>query len=323
MAATISANGEGLIISPEKKDPDRGQPEILREDLKVLCVGSLVSDVDYSRVAEILKGEQNFSLEGYKALTMKRRLAARVRAAGFSDLAGYITLLAGDEAEQQKLLAALSVHVSQFFRNPSSFMALKNKVLRRLFAQAGTNGQRLRFWSVGCAYGEEAYTLALICEEFRPAAESLMIIGSDLSSEAIRQARQGLYTAERLKGVPDGLRDRYFSNEEGRYRIAEEIRRQVRFFRHDILAEKPFYRADLILCRNLLIYFSREQQEMILRSLAETLTAGGYLMLGRAETLAPACRELFSCIDPAERIYQRTKEARDQLLNERHDLDGL
>ncbi len=323
MAASISADREGLIISPEMKDPDREKPEILLENQKVLCVGSLVSDDDYARVADILRTEQGFSLEGYKALTMKRRLAARVRAAGFSDLAAYIAGLASDEEEQQKLLAALSVHVSQFFRNPSSFMALKNKVLKRLFEQAGTNGQKLRFWSVGCAYGEETYTLALICEEIKAAAESLMIIGSDLSSEAIKQARQGIYSAERLKGVPDGLRDRYFSSAEGRYRIAEEIRQQVRFFRHDILAEKPFYRADLILCRNLLIYFSREQQEVILRSLAETLTAGGYLMLGRAETLAPACRELFNCIDPAERIYQRTKETRDQLLNERHGLDGL
>ena len=97
----------------------------------------------------------------------------------------------------------------------------------------------------------------------------------------------------------------FFSKNGRQYQLNNQLRERVQFFRHDILTDQPFYRADLLLCRNLLIYFSREQQRQVLEILATALLPGGYLVLGRAETMAPSCRELFVCINPAERIYRR------------------
>jgi chemotaxis protein methyltransferase CheR len=305
MALLINVAGKDLIISVEKTEPNALQGDCDGER-PLPCVGSQVADADYATIANILRSTQSFDLDGYKVLTMKRRLAARVRAAGYIDLEAYIALLRQNDSEQKRLLAALSVHVSQFFRNPSAFALLGKEVLPVLFSQARKSRSKMRIWSVGCAYGEEAYTLALICEELLQRGDLLAIIATDLSPDALKVAKKGVFPQERLRAVSPELKDRWFIAEGESYRLSDRIRERVQFFRHDILKEQPFYRVDLILCRNLLIYFSREQQRQILERLAATLKPGGFLMLGRAETLPPVCRGLFSCIDPAERLYRRT-----------------
>ena len=268
-------------------------------------IGCHVSDVTYRQVVEILLEEQNFHLEGYKDQCIRRRLAARMRASGSPDAEDYISLLRADVQEQEYLLAALSVHVSQFFRNMSLFNMLEKSIVPQLLERARQERSKLRIWSVGCAYGEEPYSLALLFRKHLEQKDLLSIIATDLSSEALRQARQGCFPADRINQVPTDMVREFFVEKERKYQLDEKIRQMVQFFRHDILTDQPFYRAELILCRNLLIYFSREQQKQILEKLAEALLPGGYLVLGRAETLAPACRELFHCVDPAERIYQR------------------
>lgn len=274
-------------------------------------VGENVSREVYARVVEILKEQQSFELGGYKDHCIRRRLAARIRAAGYRDAAVYVDRLVEDSDEQQSLLAALSIHVSQFFRNPSVFRVLEKRILPQLLEQGSQSQARLRIWSVGCACGEEAYSLALLCESLAAPRQDVAIIASDLSPVALKSARRGCYGEERLKNLPAALRQHYFSKQgQGEELLDEEVRARVQFFRHDILTDQPFYRAELILCRNLLIYFSREQQQVVLEKLARALLPGGFLVLGRAETLAGPSRHLFDCVDPAERIYQRSSVER-------------
>jgi len=268
-------------------------------------VGKDLSDDIYQQIAEILREQQNFNLNGYKALCIKRRLAMRVRTAGKNDPDGYVELLRESESEQEQLLTTLSIHVSEFFRNPSVYAVLAKKILPDLFATTRQLGSKMRVWSIGCANGEEPFSVALLCHTQRQRCDHLAIVATDLSSAALARAKQGVFSAERVRDVPPELLAKFFTPAGDQYRLSENIREQVQFFRHDILVDPPFYRADLILCRNLLIYFSRPQQQKILELLATALLPGGYLILGRAETLAPACRDLFVCIDPAERIYQR------------------
>ena len=268
-------------------------------------VGGDFPDAAYYRIAEILKEQQNFHLEAYKVLCIKRRLAARIRAVGYNDPESYIELLQESGREQEQLLAALSIHVSQFFRNHSVFNALEKRVLPELLDVSRGNKSKLRIWSVGCANGEEPYSLALLCQKLLRKGDLLSIIGTDLSPEALKRAKRGCFPVDRVRAVSSEMLLGFFSRKGQMYQLNDQIREFVQFFRHDILTEQPFYRADLILCRNLLIYFSREQQQRILEILAAALLPGGYLVLGRAETLAPACHELFICIDPAERIYRR------------------
>lgn len=268
-------------------------------------VGGDVDDGTYTQVVDILKRQQHFLLEGYKDLCIRRRLAARIRAAGYRNPQEYIELLAEDSREQEQLLAALSVHVSHFFRNPSMFKRLEKVIIPELQERTRLERCKLRIWCVGCAYGEEPYSVALLCQKGQIKKDMVSIIATDLSPEALRTARQGRFPSARLQNVPESMIQEFFREDAGKLKLAVKVRELVQFFRHDILTDSPFYRAELILCRNLLIYFSREQQIRILKKLAEALLPGGYLVLGRAETMAPVCRALFHCVDPAERIYQR------------------
>lgn len=268
-------------------------------------VGSDLHDTVYRQIAEILREKQNFHLEGYKVLCIKRRLAARIRSVGYNDPVAYVELLRENVYEQEQLLAALSIHVSQFFRNGSVFQVLEKQILPELLETSRRNNSKFRIWSVGCANGEEPYSLALLCQKQQYKGDLLSIIGTDLSPEALTRAKRGIFPPERVQGVSSAMLTDFFCQEGQHYQLIEEIRERVQFFRHDILTDQPFYRANLVLCRNLLIYFTREQQQQIMEILAAAILPGGYLVLGRAETMALACRKLFVCIDPAERIYQR------------------
>jgi len=300
-----------LTISP---DQQMGQQQIAEAAEKgEPFVGGDIPEPAYRQIADILRQQQNFVLDGYKDLCIKRRIAARIRAVGLGHPEPYIELLTTSEQEQQQLLTALSIHVSHFFRNPSTFRVLENRVLPELVAKAREQKTKLRVWSVGCANGEEPYSLALLCMKILRDTDPLTIIGTDLSPAALQRAKRGCYEASRLAEVSGELLEEFFELRGKDYCLDDRIKKIVRFFRHDILSDQPFYRADLILCRNLLIYFSRGQQQRILQILAAALPPGGFLVLGRAETLVTACRELFRCIDPAERIYQRL-DTDEQLL---------
>lgn len=303
MAAIITVNEVGLTIFPEQRDNDR----------KIPFVAGDLPEAAYRQICAILKEQQGFILDGYKNLCVKRRIAARIRAVAEVDPDRYVELLAADTHEQEKLLTALSVHVSHFFRNPSTYRVLEKTVLPELAERSRRQGGKLRIWSLACANGEEPYSVALLCRKLLSHLDRVSIIGTDLSAAAIQRAKQGCYEANRLQEVAEEDLQRFFVSRGERYCLVDEVKQLVRFFRHDILSDQPFYRADLILCRNLLIYFSRAQQKQVLRLLAAALPTDGYLVLGRAETMVSGCRDLFSCIDPAERIYRRLKKD-EQLL---------
>ena len=294
-----------MTISPEEQDSEQVAEADSAERQDAPFVGGDISEPAYLQIGEILRQQQNFSLDGYKDLCIKRRIAARIRKVGMNGPEPYLELLAASSDEQQKLLTALSIHVSHFFRNPSTYRVLERQVLPELVARSRAQRSKLRIWSVGCANGEEPYSLALLCQKLLTDNDLLTIIGTDLSPDALLRAKRGCYERGRLQELSTEQLAEFFVVRDKDYCLSDKVRKKVRFFRHDILSDQPFYRADLILCRNVLIYFSREQQQRILQILAAALPPGGFLVLGRAETLVSACRDLFRCIDPAERIYQR------------------
>lgn len=270
-------------------------------------VGSEFPDEEFGAVRDVLLEKRGFDLGMYKDRCIKRRIATRVRALGFDRAGPYLDVLRRDEAEVDALMAALSIHVSQFFRNPSTFAALEGKILPELIRRARASGRReLRLWSVGCAGGEEPYSLALLVDELAVRDVRVSILGTDISAPVLERARQGLYDPVRLAEVPAEIRERYFASEGRSSRLDERIRKAVRFERHNILTDRDYPSADLILCRNVLIYFSREEQEKIIGRFAEALSPEGFLVLGRAETMLGGVRQRFRVECPAERIYRRT-----------------
>lgn len=272
-------------------------------------VGSEFADEDFEQVREILLQSRGFDLGMYKDRCVKRRIAGRVRALGFSTAAPYVSALRRSEAEIDTLLAALTIHVSQFFRNPSTFAMLERRILPELVERAGSGGRRrIRLWSVGCASGEEPYSLALLADDLDAAGVDVQILATDVSAPILGRAREALFDPQRLLEVPATVRERYFEPEGKNFRLRADIRAMVRFERHNILSGPEYPEADLILCRNVLIYFSRAEQEKILARFSRALPLGGFLVLGRAETLLGSVRRRFEAECPEERIYRRRQD---------------
>jgi len=280
------------------------QPVSVSDPKVAALVGQDLPEDAFREIRDILFTVKGFDLDSYKDRCIKRRIAARIRQLGFPHISGYVACLAMQPTEQLALLEALTIHVSQFFRNPTTFMVLEKKILPALL-RTRPAGRELRLWSAGCAMGEEPYSLALLCDELCNSPEQITIYATDISNDILKKARQGRYEPHRVAEVPDSVLKRYFTLEEGFYRLNDRLRKRVRFFHNDILNDRPFHRVDLILCRNMLIYFSPPQQEHILKTFAAALVAGGYLVLGRSETMISETRELFECVNAAERIYRK------------------
>ncbi|HZS91056.1 MAG TPA: chemotaxis protein CheB [Chloroflexota bacterium] len=243
----------------------------------------------------------------YKMPTILRRLARRIAATGTATLAGYIAYLRDYPEEYQRLIGSFLIKVTEFFRDPAVFDYLRTQVLPEVIARARTNGNELRLWSAGCATGEEAYSLAILVadilgeelEQF-----SVRIFATDLDAEAIAFARRGVYPAAALAALPADLIARSFSKVNGAYTVTKRVRGLIVFGQHDLSQEEPFLHIDLVLCRNVLIYFTTELQIRALRVFAFSLRDNGYLVLGQAETTS-ALSAPFAPVDAPLKIYRR------------------
>lgn len=278
-------------------------------------VGADFTDEDFQEVVRILQSRRAFDLGSYKDRCIKRRIASRVRAKGLNSSAHYVELLDTDNDEVDALLAVLTIHVSHFFRNPSTFRMLEDKVLPELIETVRQSGHKtLKIWSVGCSSGEEPYSLALLLHEMQTDDIEISILGTDISLPILERAAAGEYDAQRLAEVPDEVRERYFERlESTRFRLKDEIRQLVEFRQHDVLKETDCPPADLILCRNVMIYFSREEQSKILERFARSLGPDRFLVLGRAETLVGSVRHMFRSEYPIERIYRCTEQLPEEI----------
>lgn len=228
----------------------------------------------------------------YKRPTILRRLQRRMVATGIPTLPDYLRYLARHPEEYSRLIASFLIHVTEFFRDPKLFAALRDKVLPEIIADKRTEtmGNELRIWSAGCATGEEAYSLAILVAEAlgeQLTQFTVHIFATDLDEEAVAFARRGVYPAVALANVPDELRSRYFTRLDSGYEVTPQLRSLVIFGQHDLGQRAPFPHIDLVLCRNVLIYFTPELQQRALQLFAFALRDGGYLALGKAETVRP------------------------------------
>lgn len=220
----------------------------------------------------------------------------RTRALGLPDLDAYASYLDSHPREADELVRSLSVKVTRFFRNPSFYRFLERRIL------PGIDGP---IWSAGCATGEEAYSIAMLLAA-RDAPAGPAVLATDLDRSAVTAAREASYPADVARHVPAPLARRFLLPDgRGRVRVAPEAASRVTFRTAGILSmpRRPFF--DLIVCRNVLIYFGLLRQREALARLAGTLRPGGYLALGRAERLTGAAREMLSTVSLAERIYRR------------------
>lgn len=268
-----------------------------------------VSDAGFAALTAKIARDRGFGCASYKEKCLRRRIAVRMRARGVHTYHDYARVLDADGAEYDRLLDALTINVTKLFRNWETYAAVAEKVVPVLWSR----GEPLSVWSAGCSSGEEPYSVATLFHRYADAAAALpelprrvRVLGSDIDARCLEAAERGTFEEGDFADTPAELRCRYF-DEQAPFAIAPDVRRLVRFERRDLLAQSPPPGPHhLIFCRNVLIYFDRETQERLFEHFHRALAPGGFLVLGKVETLLGAARARFSVVDARERIYRAT-----------------
>ncbi|WP_437581041.1 PAS domain S-box protein [Sorangium sp. So ce887] len=245
----------------------------------------------------------------YKRTTLLRRVQHRAQVVRATSIADYMAQLRREADEPMQLVRDLLIGVTDFFRDPDTFEAVRAEIVPALFADRGADSP-LRVWVPGCATGEEVYSIAMLLMEHieaLPAAPRVQIFGTDLDDQAIEIARQGRYPREATRLISSDRLARFVVAEEGgTCSVAKAIRDVCVFSRHDLTKDPPFSRIDLISCRNVLIYLEGEFQKRVLGLFHYALVEGGYLLLGPSESVSQRT-ELFRAVDGKRRLFQKKR----------------
>jgi chemotaxis methyl-accepting protein methylase len=270
-----------------------------------------VSDPEFELLTRKISRDRNFGCASYKEKCLRRRIAVRMRARGVHTYRDYAHILDSDTGEYERLLDALTINVTKLFRNPDTYEAIARSVIPPLWER--TEG-RIGIWSAGCSSGEEAYSLAILVHRHAAMRGQLSwlprttIIGTDIDRASLAAAERGAYSESAFADTPPELRGEYFSAH-APHGVREDVKRMVRFERRDLLRdpapESMPNGIHLIACRNVIIYFDRNTQEALFTRFHDALAPGGYLILGKVETLLGAARSSFATVEPRERIFRR------------------
>ncbi len=263
------------------------------------------------QILDHVSQQASIDFHQYKTSTILRRISRRMAVTHNRTMHDYARYLEDHPREVGELVKALLINVTQFFRDPEAFAYLRNEILPKLVASARKRDRVLRFWSAGCATGEEPYSLAMLLTDFMGAELpewSIKIFGTDVDEAAINFARRGIYSETLLKGVPLEYRERFFERIDQGYRISKQLRQMVIFGQQDLSRSAPFPRIDLVLCRNVLIYFTPELQDYVLSRFAFSLYPHGYLFLGKAETVHPN-QSYYELVNKLWKVYLCTSNA--------------
>jgi two-component system CheB/CheR fusion protein len=255
-------------------------------------------------LVRVLAEERAFDLRGYKSTTLERRVRRRMQQLNIKSYGEYLDHIRNDDDETGKLLDTVLINVTHFFRDVQAWEVMAKEVLPMLFS-GRPPGSSFRVWSAGCATGEEAYSVAiLLYEMLGPQIKDyeIKIYATDNDEGALNTARRAEYAEESLSGIRPEIREKYFTGEP--LRVVRDVRRMVIFGRSNLLTDAPISHVDLLLCRNVLIYFDAPAQAHIIRRLKYALNDGGVLFLGKSESQLKRDPE-FAPINSRWRIFQR------------------
>jgi len=261
---------------------------------------------ELNQLLTFLKTSCGFDFSGYKRASLIRRFQKRMRAIGVTGFLAYADYLEREPAELGHLLDTVLINVTAFFRDGTPWDRLRNDVVPRLVADKAPDAP-IRVWCAACATGEEAYTVAMVLADvlghdtFR---SRVTIYATDIDEVALAHARKGVYDAKQVAPIPPDSLKRYFERQDTVYRFRRDLRRSLVFGRNDLVQDAPLSRLDLLVARNILMYFTAPTQAHVLGRFSFALNDGGYLFLGRSETVLTQ-RAAFTAIDLRHRIFVR------------------
>jgi len=266
-----------------------------------------VDDAGFAALTAKIARERAFGCSSYKEKCLRRRIAVRMRARGVHVFSDYAALLDRDAVEYERLIDTLTINVTKLFRNWSTFDAMARLVVPILWEGAT---RPIRGWSAGCSSGEEPYSLAILLHRHAAMrgetadASRVQVLASDIDRASLEAARRGQFAEAAFVDTPDDIRRRYFCLRPP-FEIVPEVRPLVSFERRDLIVDPSPGGMQFITCRNVLIYFDRATQEHLFQRFHDALAPGGFLILGKVETLLGPTRSLFAAVDPRERIFRR------------------
>ncbi len=263
----------------------------------------------YKFLLDKIMRNTNIDFSEYRPQFFKRRLQSRLNSAGCNSYWEYISLLNKDPREYDRLIETLTIKESYFFRDTEVFELLQSIVIPEIVSQKEAEGaKKIRVWSCGAAFGQEAYSVAILFREVLGSEIKdfdIKISATDIDRDALEKAPWGSYDRSALGNIGANVLFKYFTRLQDRYVVSDGARSLVTFRRHDIVSGSPIWGMDLVLCRNLLIYFQRELQKKVLRNIYTALNPDGFLVLGKTETIIPQMLEYFDVVDLTERIYRK------------------
>lgn len=283
--------------------------EILVEMVKTQTAqptGDFLENMSYQRLKKKLQEMVGVNFGGYRDEYLKRRMTIRLRATNTNTFGRYLQYLSKNPDEYNILLNEITVNYTTFMRDQDVYKYLEYTLLPKLFQ---TNP--VRIWSAGCASGEEPYSLAILTHKIlgsKLANHNVIIYASDIDKDALSKASKGEYQEKQLQGLGDMIIRNYFTKQEkDTYRVKDNVKQLIHFGEHDLMKPSPYTSLDLILCRNVMIYFSREGQQQVHMHFYNALRDDGYFISGKAEMLSGEPSIKFKSIDLKTRVYQKPK----------------
>jgi chemotaxis protein methyltransferase CheR len=266
-------------------------------------------DRQYKFLLDKIMRNTNIDFSEYRPQQLKRRLQHRLDSAGCNNYWEYISLLNKDPKEYDRLIEVLTINESYFFRDTEVFGLLENGIIPEIVSQKQAEGaKKIRAWSCGTAHGQEAFSMGILFREVLGNSIKdfdIKILATDIDKDALEKAPWGSYDKKTLRKLAPHLLFKYFTSVRDRYVLSDPVRILVSFEHHDIVSGIQKRGMDLVLCRNLLIYFEKELQGKILYNLHTALNPGGFLILGKTETIPEQMKDYFNVIDLTERIYRK------------------
>ncbi|MGL4730124.1 MAG: CheR family methyltransferase [Clostridium sp.] len=235
--------------------------------------------MDFKPLEVWVKKELGIDLTAYKSNQLHRRIQSLMTRVGVKTLEEYIDMLKKDKVQREKFLDYLTINVTEFFRNPEIFNEFKD-VIKNNFNYKSS----LKIWSAACSIGAEPYSLAMILDEISPGVNH-KIIASDIDNNILNRAKRGEYSPLEVKSVPTQLLQKHFKKEGLNYVVDNKLKRMITFKKHDLILDSYENNFDIIICRNVVIYFNQDVKDKIYDKFSKSLKKGGILFVGATESI--------------------------------------
>jgi chemotaxis methyl-accepting protein methylase len=268
---------------------------------------NILSEKDVDTILTYIRRSKSIDLDSYRRTFVVRRLSGRLESVNAETGSAYMKVLRDDPSEFSRFLEALSINVTEFFRDPEVFELLQKDILPEFIRGKKAAGWRMmRVWSAGCASGEEPYSIAMMAREIVGEDPDFEVIvhATDIDDAALKRAQEAAYRSDSLENVDKKILEKYFApvyNET--YLLKEEIKKSVHFQKRNLISDPVLKHMDVVFCRNMMIYLSKKEKDVLINKFSEALNTGGYLVVGKVESVWNS--SVFEVVSTTNKIYRK------------------